>query len=142
MKGRSALDDLSCGLTVVNQIPLEDYLVGAVKAEAGDKMPIEMLKAQAIVARTYAAYHRRLNAEKTYHLVASTLNQQYVGRVLWVYLLGVPPPPAHMTARENSGVPSSRPTTSGRHGDMATLEQLDSLRRARSANVAAGASND
>ena len=69
------------GLMVVNQLPLEDYLVGAVKAEAGDKMPIEMLKAQAIVARTYAAYHRRLNAAKPYHLVAGTANQQYVGRV-------------------------------------------------------------
>jgi len=69
------------GLAVVNELPLEDYLAGAVKAEAGDKMPLEMLKAQAIVARTYAAYHRRLNAEKAYHLLASTLNQQYVGRV-------------------------------------------------------------
>jgi len=36
--------------------PLEEYLAGAVKAEAGDRMPLEMLKAQAIVARTYAAY--------------------------------------------------------------------------------------
>ena len=69
------------GLIVVNQLPLEEYLVGAVKAEAGDKMPIEMLKAQAIVARTYAAYHRRLNAAKPYHLVAGTANQQYAGRV-------------------------------------------------------------
>jgi stage II sporulation protein D (peptidoglycan lytic transglycosylase) len=69
------------GILVVNELPLEDYLAGAVKAEAGDKMPLEMLKAQAIVARTYAAYHRRLNAEKAYHLVASNLNQQYVGRV-------------------------------------------------------------
>jgi stage II sporulation protein D len=69
------------GILIVNELPLEDYLAGAVKAEAGDKMPLEMLKAQAIVARTYAAYHRRLNAEKAYHLVASTLNQQYVGRV-------------------------------------------------------------
>jgi stage II sporulation protein D len=69
------------GLLVVNQLPLEEYLVGAVKAEAGDKMPLEMLKAQAIVARTYAAYHRRLNAAKPYHVVAGTANQQYVGRV-------------------------------------------------------------
>ena len=69
------------GIIVVNQLPLEEYLVGAVKAEAGDKMPIEMLKAQAIVARTYAAYHRRLNAAKPYHLVAGTANQQYAGRV-------------------------------------------------------------
>jgi stage II sporulation protein D len=69
------------GPIVVNQLPLEEYLVGAVKAEAGDKMPVEMLKAQAIVARTYAAYHRRLNAAKPYHLIAGTANQQYAGRV-------------------------------------------------------------
>ncbi len=69
------------GLIVVNELPFEEYLVGAVKAEAGDKMPIEMLKAQAIVARTYAAYHRRLNAAKPYHIVAGTANQQYAGRV-------------------------------------------------------------
>lgn len=69
------------GLVVVNQAPLEEYVAGAVKAEAGDKMPIEMLKAQAIVARTYAAYHRRLNAAKPYHLVAGTAAQQYAGLV-------------------------------------------------------------
>ncbi|HEV2055568.1 MAG TPA: SpoIID/LytB domain-containing protein [Methylomirabilota bacterium] len=69
------------GLIVVNELPFEEYLVGAVKAEAGDKMPIEMLKAQAIVARTYTAYHRRLNAAKPYHIVAGTANQQYAGRV-------------------------------------------------------------
>jgi stage II sporulation protein D len=70
------------GLTVVNEAPFEEYLAGAVQAEAGDKMPVEMLKAQAIVARTYAAYHRQLNAGKPYHIVASNVNQQYAGRVL------------------------------------------------------------
>jgi stage II sporulation protein D (peptidoglycan lytic transglycosylase) len=69
------------GLIVVNELPFEEYLVGAVKAEAGDKMPLEMLKAQAIVARTYAAYHRRLNAAKPYHIVSGTANQQYAGLV-------------------------------------------------------------
>ena len=69
------------GLLVVNTLPLEDYVVGSVKAEAGDAMPLEMLKAQAIVARTYAAYHRRLNAGKPYEIVATTAHQQYVGRV-------------------------------------------------------------
>ena len=44
-------------------------------------MPMEMLKAQAIVARTYAAYHRQLNDSKPYHLVASTAHQQYLGQV-------------------------------------------------------------
>ena len=66
--------------------------------------------------------------------------QEYVGRVLWVYLLGISPPQAHIHARENAEAPSSRRTTRGRHGDMATLEQLDSLRRARSENATASAS--
>ncbi len=69
------------GLVVVNELPLEEYLAGALKAEASDKWPLEMLKAQAIVARTYAAYHRWLNAAKPFHLVASTAHQQYWGRV-------------------------------------------------------------
>jgi len=69
------------GLSVVNELPLEEYLVGVLKAEASDKWPLEMLKAQAVVARAYAAYHRQLNAVKPYHLVASTAHQQYAGRV-------------------------------------------------------------
>ncbi len=68
-------------LVVVNELPLEEYLGGVLKAETSDKWPLEMLKAQAVVARTYAAYHRRLNATKPYHLVASTAHQQYAGRV-------------------------------------------------------------
>ena len=69
------------GLTVVNELPLEEYVAGSVLAEAGESMPPEMLKAQAIVARTYAAYHRRLNAGKPYEIVAATAHQQYAGRV-------------------------------------------------------------
>jgi stage II sporulation protein D len=83
-------------LVVINQLPLEDYVAGAVRAEAGDRMPLQMLKAQAIVARTYAAYHRQLNAGKAYHLVASTAHQQYVGRV-------PPESPASVAVRETEG---------------------------------------
>jgi stage II sporulation protein D len=69
------------GLVVVNELPFEQYLAGALKGETSDRWPHEMLKAQAIVARTYAAYHRWLNAAKPFHIVASTANQQYAGRV-------------------------------------------------------------
>jgi stage II sporulation protein D len=68
-------------LAVVNEVPLEEYLAGVLKAEASERWPLEMLKAQAIVARTYAAYHRELNAAKPYHLLASTAHQQYAGKV-------------------------------------------------------------
>jgi stage II sporulation protein D len=68
-------------LAVVNELPLEEYLVGVLRAEAGDKWPLEALRAQAIVARTYAAYHRAIAGTRPYHIVASTAHQQYVGRV-------------------------------------------------------------
>src|SRR2546429_6835878 len=67
--------------TLFRSLPLEDYLVGVLRAEAGERWPLEMLRAQAIVARTYAAYHRILNALKPYHIVASTVHQAYVGLV-------------------------------------------------------------
>ena len=69
------------GLALVNELPLEDYLVGVLRAEAGEKWPLEALRAQAIVARTYAAYHRTIAGTKPFHILASTANQQYFGRV-------------------------------------------------------------
>lgn len=68
-------------LVVVNELPLEEYLAGVLRAEAKEEWPLETLKAQAVVARTYAMYHRLLNAAKPYHLLASNANQQYGGRV-------------------------------------------------------------
>ncbi|MCI0546934.1 MAG: SpoIID/LytB domain-containing protein [Candidatus Rokubacteria bacterium] len=84
------------GLVAVNVVPFEEYLVGAIKAEAGDRAPLEMLKAQAIVARTYAAYHRRLHASKPFHILASTAHQQYLGSV-------AADSPAWIAARETAG---------------------------------------
>jgi stage II sporulation protein D len=69
------------GLAVVNEVPFEDYLVGVLRAETSEKWPLEALRAQAIAARTYAAYHRLLSASKGYHISASTAHQQYFGRV-------------------------------------------------------------
>ena len=69
------------GIAVVNEVALEDYLPGVLRAEAGDKFPREALRAQAIVARTYAAYQRVLSAGKPFHILATTVHQLYVGRV-------------------------------------------------------------
>ncbi len=68
-------------LAVVNELPLEDYLVGVLRAESNERWPQEALRAQAIVSRTYAAYHRMINADKPYHIVASTAHQQFAGVV-------------------------------------------------------------
>jgi stage II sporulation protein D len=69
------------GLAVVNELPLEEYVAGVLRAETGERWPVEALRAQAVVARTYAAYQRLLNAAKPYHLVASTAHQVYAGHV-------------------------------------------------------------
>ena len=69
------------GIAVVNELPMEDYLPGVLRAEAGEKFPKEALRAQAIAARTYAAHLRQISAGKPYNIVASTANQQYFGRV-------------------------------------------------------------
>ena len=68
-------------LVVVNEVPLEDYLAGVVRAEGSERWPAEALRAQAIVSRTYAAYHRAMNAGKPFHIVASTAHQQFAGVV-------------------------------------------------------------
>jgi stage II sporulation protein D len=70
--------------------------MGVVKAEAGEQAPPEMLKAQAIVARTYAAYHWRLNAGKASHILATSANQGYVGGVS-------PDSPVRRAVRETDG---------------------------------------
>jgi len=79
----SPLDVLRSGdyITVVNELPLEDYLAGVLRAEAGEKFPREALRAQAVVARTYAAHQRAISAGKPFHIIASTAHQQYAGRV-------------------------------------------------------------
>jgi stage II sporulation protein D len=69
------------GLAVVNELPLEEYLPGVLRAEAGDKFPKEALRAQAIVARTYAAHQRVIAGGKPFHILASTAHQVYAGRV-------------------------------------------------------------
>ena len=68
------------GLYVINDIPLEEYVRGVVAAEVGKNWDIEALKAQAVVARTYAVY-QRLNSPSgmPYHLTSTVLDQVYKG---------------------------------------------------------------
>jgi len=67
------------GVLVVNELPLEDYLVGLINCEISSQWPIEAVKAQAVVARTYACYQKRARATASYHLESSVLDQVYDG---------------------------------------------------------------
>lgn len=67
------------GVLVVNDLPLEDYLVGLINCEISSLWPMEAVKAQAVVARTYAVYQKRARGNGPYHLEATTLDQVYDG---------------------------------------------------------------
>lgn len=67
------------GLYIVNELPLEYYIKGVVASEVGNSWDLEALKAQAVVARTYALY-QKLNSTQPqvpYHLTSSVLHQVY-----------------------------------------------------------------
>ena len=69
------------GLTLVNDVPLEDYLKGVVPAEMPSKWNKEALKAQAIAARSYAVATRNAgkHGSKGFDLVDTTADQAYGG---------------------------------------------------------------
>ena len=68
------------GLSLVNDVDLEEYIKGVVPAEMSPGWHPEALKAQAVVARTYALYQRMLNRSREYDLVATVQDQVYQGR--------------------------------------------------------------
>ncbi|MCL6451050.1 MAG: SpoIID/LytB domain-containing protein [Acetobacteraceae bacterium] len=69
------------GLTAVNLVALEDYLLGVVPREMPADWPAEALKAQAVAARTYALYVRQSgkHAPEGFHLCATQDCQVYGG---------------------------------------------------------------
>lgn len=68
------------GLLVINQADLEEYVKGVVPAEVNSSWHPEMLKAQAVAARTYALYQHMLSASRDYDVAASIQDQVYRGR--------------------------------------------------------------
>lgn len=68
------------GLVVINHVDLEEYVKGVVPSEVNAAWHLEMLKTQAVAARTYVLYQRMLSAGRDYDVVASTQDQVYRGR--------------------------------------------------------------
>lgn len=69
------------GLTIINRLPMEDYLKGVVPIEMPSSWPPEALKAQAVAARTYAQYTKddQKYARKGFDVCSSTNCQVYKG---------------------------------------------------------------
>ncbi len=67
------------GLLVVNELPLEDYLVGLINCEISSQWPMEAIKAQAVIARSYAVYQKEARKNAAYHLESTVMDQVYDG---------------------------------------------------------------
>ncbi|MEK7702955.1 MAG: SpoIID/LytB domain-containing protein [Nitrospirota bacterium] len=67
------------GVSVINEVDMEEYLQGVLPSEMPPDWPMEALKAQAVISRTYALYQKRKNKGGEYDLPASVLGQVYKG---------------------------------------------------------------
>jgi stage II sporulation protein D len=66
-------------LVVVNKIGLEDYVRGILYHETSHYWPMEALKVQAIISRTYAVYQRGENKGKDFDVTSDIYSQVYGG---------------------------------------------------------------
>lgn len=68
------------GLTVVNTLPVEEYLYGIIAREISPAWPLEAVKAQAVAARTYALHSMGKHKDDGYDVCATTDCQVYGGK--------------------------------------------------------------
>ncbi|MDR1581150.1 MAG: SpoIID/LytB domain-containing protein [Synergistaceae bacterium] len=78
-RGKLTFIKAGSGLTVVNELPLEDYVRGILKVEMAADWPFEALKAQAILARTYAVRNRGRFGKRGYDFDTGENSQVYRG---------------------------------------------------------------
>jgi stage II sporulation protein D len=68
------------GFLVINRVDIEEYVKGVVPAEVSSTWHPEMLKAQAVAARTYALYQQMLSATRDYDVASTVQDQVYRGK--------------------------------------------------------------
>lgn len=66
-------------LTVINELGLDGYLFGVLPVEVSPKWPMEALKAQAIVSRTYVLANLGKYGSKGYDMSSNVFSQVYRG---------------------------------------------------------------
>jgi len=77
--GNMEISPADKGLLVFNELPLEDYLVGLINCEISSQWPMEAIKAQAVVARSYAVYQKEMRKNAIYDLESTVMDQVYEG---------------------------------------------------------------
>ena len=76
-RGTIRVDVKERRVRAINVVGLEQYLYGVVPAEVPDDWPVEVLKAQAVAARTYALATRKTNGD--FDLYSDVRSQVYRG---------------------------------------------------------------
>lgn len=66
-------------LSVINHLPVETYLEGVLNAEISTQWPIEVVKAQAVISRTFALYKKEERSHRPWHLTSGLSDQVYKG---------------------------------------------------------------
>ncbi|MDR0724293.1 MAG: SpoIID/LytB domain-containing protein [Endomicrobium sp.] len=64
-------------MTVINVLPIEEYLKGVVPKEVSALWPIEALKAQAVISRTYTIANLNKHKDQGFNLCSTTHCQVY-----------------------------------------------------------------
>ena len=67
------------GIYVINHLPTETYLEGVLNAEISTKWNMDVVKAQAVISRTFALYQRQTRLNKPWHMTSSHFDQVYQG---------------------------------------------------------------
>ncbi|MFZ3071804.1 MAG: SpoIID/LytB domain-containing protein [Thermodesulfobacteriota bacterium] len=66
-------------LMVINEIHLDEYVAGIINNEISSKWHIEAIKAQAVIARTYALFQKEKRKGSLYDLTSTYMDQVYSG---------------------------------------------------------------
>lgn len=64
---------------IINELPLEEYLVGLVNKEISSQWPLAAVKAQVLAARTYAYFQQEKRADNLFDVEATVNDQVYGG---------------------------------------------------------------
>lgn len=78
-RGALELRHKGSGLTAVNIVPVDDYLLSVVPEEMPVDWPVEAIKAQSVAARSFALASRGRHASEGYDLCTTTHCQLYTG---------------------------------------------------------------
>jgi len=79
VRGHIVITGQGSRLLVLNKVDLEKYVAGVVSSEISPDWHDEVLKAQAVAARTYVLHKKLLNEQPYFDVVASVQDQVYTG---------------------------------------------------------------